>query len=33
MYGKNCNLRTLSLEYDCLAKIGTKEVITLLLRN
>ena len=24
MYGKNCNLRTLSREYDCLAKIGTK---------
>ena len=23
---KNCNLRTLSREYDCLAKIGTQEV-------
>ena len=32
-YGKNCNLRTLrqSREYDCLAKIGTKEAFTLLL--
>ena len=28
MYGKNCNLRTLSREYDCLAKIGTKEAFT-----
>ena len=25
MYGKNCNLRTLSREYDCLAKISTKD--------
>ena len=25
MYGKNCNLRMLSCEYDCLDKIGTKE--------
>ena len=25
MYGKKCNLRTLNREYDCLAKIGTKE--------
>ena len=33
MYGKNCNLRTLSREYDCLAKIGTKEAFTLLLEN
>ena len=33
MYGKNCNLRTLSREYDCLAKIGTKEAFTLLLGN
>ena len=33
MYGKNCNLRTLSHEYDCLAKIGTKEAFTLLLGN
>ena len=31
MYEKNCNLRTLSCEYDCLAKIGTKEAFTLLL--
>ena len=31
MYGKNCNLRTLSREYDCLAKFGTKEAFTLLL--
>ena len=30
---KNCNLRTLSREYDCLAKIGTKEAFTLLLGN
>ena len=28
MYGKDCNLRTLSREYDCLANIGTKEVFT-----
>ena len=27
MYGKKCNLRTLSREYDCLAKIGTKEAV------
>ena len=33
MGGKNCNLRTLSREYDCLAKIGTKEAFTLLLGN
>ena len=33
MYGKNCNLRTLNREYDCLAKIGTKETFTLLLGN
>ena len=33
MYGKNCNLRTLSREYNCLAKIGTKEALTLFLRN
>ena len=26
MYGKNCNLRTLSREYDCHAKFGTQEV-------
>ena len=30
---KNCNLRTLSREYDCLAKIGTKEAFTLLLKT
>ena len=29
MYGKNCNLRMMSREYDCLAKIGMKEVFTL----
>ena len=28
MYGKNRNLRTLSREYDCLAKIGTKEAFS-----
>ena len=28
MYGTNCSLRTLSREYDCLAKIGTKEAFT-----
>ena len=33
MYGKNCNMKTLSREYDCLAKIGTKEAFTLLLGN
>ena len=34
MYGKkNCNLTTLSREYDCLAKIGSKEAFTLLLEN
>ena len=33
MYGKNCNLTTLSREYDRLAKIGTKEAFTLLLEN
>ena len=33
MYGKNCNLRTLSREYDCLAHIGTKEAFTLLLET
>ena len=26
MYEKNCNLRTLSHEYDCLAKIGIKHL-------
>ena len=30
---KNCNLRTLNREYDCLAEIGTKEAFTLLLEN
>ena len=30
---KNCNLRTMSCEYDCLAKIGIKEAFTLLLGN
>ena len=30
MYGQNCNQRTLSREYDCLVKIGTKEAFTLL---
>ena len=33
MNGKNCNLRTLSCEYDSVAKIGTKEAFTLLLGN
>ena len=33
MYGKNCDLRTLSHEYNCLANIGTKKVFTLLLEN
>ena len=34
MYGKkNCNLRTLSREYDCLANIGTKEAFMSLLGN
>ena len=28
MHEKNCNLRTLSRECDCLAKIGTKEAFT-----
>ena len=32
MYGKkNCKVRTLSREYDCPAKIGTKGAFTLLL--
>ena len=32
--GGECNLTTLSChEYDCLAKIGTKEEFTLLLEN
>ena len=31
MYKNKCNLRTLSREYNCLAKIGTKEAFTLLL--
>ena len=34
MYGeKNAILRTMSREYDYLAKIGTKEAFTLLLEN
>ena len=33
MYGQNCNLRTLSCEYDCLSKIATKEAFMLLLGN
>ena len=33
MYGKNCNLWTLSGEYDCLAIIGTKKAFRLLLEN
>ena len=33
MYEKKWNLRTLSREYECLAKIGTKEAFTLLLEN
>ena len=32
-HGKCENLRTLSREYDCLAKIGTKKSFTLLLGN
>ena len=32
MYGKNCSLRTLSREYDSLAKIGTKEAFTFSVR-
>ena len=31
--GGECNLRTLSRECDCLAKIGTKEAFTLLLEK
>ena len=30
---KNCNLRMLSCEYDCLANIGTKKAFILLLVN
>ena len=30
---KNCSPRTLIREYDCLAKIGTKEAFTLFLGN
>ena len=33
MYGNNCSLRTLNREYECLAKIGTKEAFTLLLEK
>ena len=33
MGGKNFNLRTLSRECDCVAKIGTKEAFTLLQEN
>ena len=35
MYGKTCNLRTLSREYDCLAlaNIVTKKALMLLLGN
>ena len=33
MYGKNCNPKMLSREYDCPANIGTKKVFTLLLET